>query len=195
MRWRVPTPRSLRARVGAVVAALALLGAGPLYVWARGAAPQNPLNRSVTITFETDASATGWQIRPRTPRLALRLGQTGLAFFDVHNPGAQAGAARATYRVTPAAADRYLVRVACFCTQTQVLGAGERAEVPMGFYIDPAIARDPAARGLRQITLSYSFTKADFPAAGASAVPAPANRPAGQPPRKTNGHVITDEGT
>lgn len=189
------TPRSLRARVGAGVVALAVLGAGPLYLWARDAGVQNPLNRSVTVRFKTDPSTTGWEFHPRAPQMVLNLGQTGLVFFDLRNPGAQAGAARAAYRVTPAAADRYLIRVACFCTQTQVLDPGERAEVPMGFYVDPAIARDPAARDLREITLSYSFTKTDFPAAGGADVPTPAKLPAHQLPGTTKGQDISDEGT
>ncbi|KDB02526.1 hypothetical protein U879_16845 [Defluviimonas sp. 20V17] len=174
---------------------LAVLGAGPLYLWARGAGAQHPLQRSLTVRFETHASATGWDFRPSARQIELKLGQTGLAFFNLRNPGVQAGAARAAYRVTPAAADRYLVRVACLCGQTQVLGAGERAEVPMAFYVDPAIARDPVLRGIREITLSYSFTKADFPAGGGADVPFVAKLPAHPPPGMTKGQEHSDEGT
>lgn len=190
-----PTPRRLRARVGAGLAVLAVLGAGALYVWARDAGARHPLQRGLTVRFETRVAASGWTVHPRAPRIELKLGQTGLAFFDLHNPGRRAGAARAEYQVTPAAADRYLVRVACLCGQTRVLGAGERAEVPMAFYVDPAIARDPALRGVREITLSYSFTATDFPARGGAGAPTLAKLPARQPPVTAKGKDFSDEGT
>lgn len=195
MRKAARTPRSLRARVGAGLVLFVLLGAGAFQLWPGAGESQNPLNREVTVRFETDASSTGWQFHPRAPQMALKLGQTGLAFFDVANPGSVRAAGAASYRVTPAAAERYLVRVACFCSQTQVLAAGEHAEVPMAFYVDPALARDPALKGLHEITLSYSFTQTAIPAEGAGAVPAKAKFTAGTPPDKTNGRDIADEGT
>lgn len=174
-----PTRRRILARVGAGLAALTVIfAAGPLYVWARGEAvlPKSPLDRQVTIRFASDASEIGWHFQPQEKAMTLRLGETGLAFFDVANPGARPMAGSSIYKVTPPEADKYLVRVACFCTETQVLQAGERAQVPMGFYVDPAIAYDRGADHVREITLTYSFHETEIPAAGASAVPAKANK-------------------
>lgn len=173
------TKRRLLARVGAGLAALTVIfAAGPLYVWARGEAvlPPNPLDRRVTIRFVSDASEMGWRFHPQQDAMTLRLGETGLAFFDVSNPGARPMAGASSYTVTPAQADKYLVRVACFCTATQVLQAGEQAQVPMGFYVDPAIAYDRGADHVKEITLTYSFHETEFPAEGASALPAEANK-------------------
>ncbi|WP_102222753.1 cytochrome c oxidase assembly protein [Acidimangrovimonas sediminis] len=163
---------SIRARIWAGLAALCVIfAAGPLYVWYHGDAvlSPNPLDRKVTIRFRSDASGMGWQFHPQQERMQLALGETGLAFFDVENPGKRPMAGRSTYAVAPPGADRYLIRVACFCTETQVLAPGERAEVPMGFLIDPAILYDRAADGLHEITLTYSFHETDLPAAPATA--------------------------
>ena len=72
-------------------------------------------------------------------------------------------AGQASFNVAPYAAGGYFVKVACFCFERQVLGPGERVEMPVSFFVDPAIIEDAEARGLSAITLSYTMHAADLP--------------------------------
>ena len=163
------------------VAALAV-GASPLPVWiARAAtapAPASALDRTITVRFDTAAAAgMPWHFKPLQREMALRVGETGLVFFEAYNPTDRAIAGSASYAVSPAAADAYLVRVACFCASQRVLQPHERVEIPMTFYIDPAIASDVTAKAVDSISLSYTFHETELPAEEANAAPRSANNP------------------
>lgn len=140
------------------------------------AAPDRPLDRTIRVRF--DASRTvgmPWRFRPLQREMTIRLGETGLAFYEAVNPTSQPVAGTASYNVTPDASGRHFVKIACFCFTQQVLGAGERVEMPVSFFVDPAILDDPDARHIRQITLSYTFHRTDLP--GTAAATARAGRP------------------
>ena len=49
----------------------------------------------------------------------------------------------------------------------QVLRPGERIDMPVSFFVDPAMLDDLEARGVTEITLSYTMYPADLPEAGA----------------------------
>ncbi len=133
----------------------------------------SPLDRAVTVRFAADAKAAdAWGFRPVQDEMKLRLGETGIAFYEASNPSDHAVTGQGSYRVSPAAFDKYVVRLACFCTQSQELQPHEKIDMPVTFYIDPAIAKDAAARGLREITLSYTYTEAELPAAQTTPSPA-----------------------
>jgi hypothetical protein len=77
--------------------------------------------------------------------MELRIGETGMMFYEAHNPTDRPLAGTASFNVTPFAAGGYFAKIACFCFELQVLQPGERIEMPVTFYVDPAIVRDPEA--------------------------------------------------
>jgi cytochrome c oxidase assembly protein subunit 11 len=124
-------------------------------------APGGTGARLFTVRF--DGSVDGklpWAFRPVTQEITLHAGEERLAHFRATNKSKQALVGSATFNVTPAKAGEYFVKVACFCFTKQHLEAGRSADMPVSFYIDPEILKDPNLLDVRTITLSYTFYRA-----------------------------------
>ena len=140
-----------------------------------GLAAQNPLNRTVTIRFAAaPENGNPWQFHPLQDQMTVRLGETGIAFYEAETTTDHPITGQAQYSVTPAAVDGYVVRIACFCTSTQALQPHEKIEMPVTFFVDPSIAADPKMSTLKDITLSYTFHEAQTPERQAAVTTAPA---------------------
>lgn len=127
-------------------------------------APGPVLDRVMTVRFDASLEAgMPWEFRPVVPEMDIRIGETGLAFFEAYNPTGKPVAGQATYNVAPDMVGGYFTKVACFCFQMQVLQPGERIQMPVSFFIDPALDDDPNAANVEAITLSYTFHVADLP--------------------------------
>jgi cytochrome c oxidase assembly protein subunit 11 len=133
------------------------------------------LDRTITVRFDASkAAGMPWHFAPVQRSMELRIGETGLAFYEATNPTSRPIAGTASFNVTPDAAGGYFAKIACFCFEQQVLQPGETVQMPVTFYVDPAIAEDPEGRHVREITLSYTFHETPLPAeAAALAVPPP----------------------
>jgi len=104
-----------------------------------------------------------WEFRPVERTMEVRIGETGLAFYEAHNPTDRIVAGTASYNVAPFAAGGFFTKIDCFCFEMQVLEPGESVEMPVSFYVDPAIVDDPEASRVPTITLSYTFHETDLP--------------------------------
>ena len=104
-----------------------------------------------------------WEFRPVVPSMQIRIGETGLAFFEAYNPTSRPIAGTASFNVFPYAAGGYFTKIECFCFTEQVLQPGERVEMPVSFYIDPAIVDDPDGKFVHEIVLSYTFHETPLP--------------------------------
>ena len=62
-----------------------------------------------------------------------------------------------TYNVLPPQAGIYFNKIQCFCFDEQRLRAGEEMDMPIFFFLDPAMADDWRMDGVDQVTLSYTF--------------------------------------
>jgi cytochrome c oxidase assembly protein subunit 11 len=112
----------------------------------------------VVVAFNADRDPKlPWTFRPLQREMRTRLGEEHLAFYEAVNRSDRAIVGRAVYNVTPHKVGAHFAKLECFCFQQQVLQPGERAELPVSFFVDPALLDDPDARGIRQITLSYTF--------------------------------------
>jgi len=130
-------------------------------------APENPtevVDRTVTVYFDANtAPGMPWEFRPKQRSIELKLGETGLAFFEAHNPTDHVLAGQAGYNVVPFSVGGYFDKIACFCFNMQVLQPGERVDMPVSFYVDPAMLEDPESEDVTEITLSYTMYEADLP--------------------------------
>lgn len=127
------------------------------------------LDRTMLIRFDASLEAgMPWQFRPEHPNMEIRIGETGLAFYEAYNPTDRPIAGTASYNVSPDIAGGYFLKIHCFCFEQQVLQPGERVMMPVSFYVDPAIVDDPDAKFVQSITLSYTFHTTDLPQAQAA---------------------------
>lgn len=122
------------------------------------------LDRTVKIRFDASLEeGMPWDFRPAAPSVDLRIGENGLAFYEAHNPTSRPVAGTASFNVYPYAAGGYFTKVECFCFQEQVLQPGETVQMPVSFYVDPAIMDDPEGRFVQEIVLSYTFHETPLP--------------------------------
>ncbi|MRU16170.1 cytochrome c oxidase assembly protein [Roseovarius sp. A21] len=119
-----------------------------------------------TIKVRFDASKERdfpWEFKPLQREVELRIGETGLAFYEAYNPTDEPIAGQASYNVAPFEAGGFFTKIDCFCFSQQVLQPGERVEMPVTFYVDPEIVTDRDAKYTHTITLSYTFYQIDLP--------------------------------
>ncbi len=190
---RVPRERR-RPWLGLAAAAtgLAMLGASfaavPLYrVFCQatgyggtpqigGVAHRGASNAQVVVRFNGDVNGgLPWSFAPDQAQVRVGLGDEQVAFFHARNNSAAPATGIAVYNITPEKAAHYFHKTACFCFNQQTLAGGQKMEFPVSFYVDPAIASDPATSDVHTITLSYSFfrTLDDAKRSGALATAGP----------------------
>ena len=174
-----PRPRLRRTVVPLVVIGLGMSGmawaAVPLYdlfcrvtgyggtTQVAASAPVEVLERTVRVRFAgTRMRDVAVEFKPVTRVLELKIGETGMAYFEAYNPTGRIIATTASYNVTPFSVGGYFNKIECFCFTEQVLQPGERVEMPVTFYVDPEIADDPETERVHTITLSYSLYETEL---------------------------------
>lgn len=121
-------------------------------------APDTVLDRKIIVRFDGSLEAgMPWEFKPEVPSMELRIGETGLAFYEAYNPTDRVVAGTASYNVTPDQAGGYFTKIECFCFTEQILKPGERVQMPVTFFVDPEIVKDKEAGKIKEITLSYTF--------------------------------------
>ena len=122
------------------------------------------LDQTITVRFDASLERDmPWTFKPAQREMTLRIGETGLAFYEAHNPTDQPVAGQAAYNVTPYEAGGFFDKIECFCFTEQVLQPGETVMMPVSFYVDPAIVEHRDAKYVHTITLGYTFYQIDLP--------------------------------
>jgi|SRR5579859_1852224 len=124
---------------------------------------------TIQIRFDTNtAKGLPWRFVPNQTTMTIHLGEPNIATFTAENQGHETITGTAAFNVTPAKAGQYVNKIQCFCFSEQTLTAGQKVEMPVQFFIDPAIATDPNTSDVTTITLSYSFFRTPKGNEGAS---------------------------
>ncbi|WP_204113884.1 cytochrome c oxidase assembly protein [Shimia biformata] len=127
------------------------------------------LDQTIKVRFDASLERDmPWTFKPVQRVMEIRIGETGLAFYEAHNPTDRPVAGSASYNVAPYAAGNYFTKIDCFCFEEQVLMPGETVSMPVSFYVDPEIVKDREGKFLKEITLSYTFYEIDLPEAQAA---------------------------
>ena len=121
-------------------------------------APDRTLDRKITVTFDANVDpALAWRFGPEQRSVEVKVGETKLVHYAATNEWSEATVGTASYNVSPPQAAAYFNKLQCFCFTEQRLAAGEHIDMPVAFFIDPAIVDDPDLNNLKEITLSYTF--------------------------------------
>lgn len=134
------------------------------------------LDRTIKVRFDASLDRDmPWEFKPVQREMELRIGETGIAFYEAFNPTDRPVAGTASYNVTPYDAGAYFSKIACFCFTEQVLQPGERVQMPVTFYVNPEIVDDRDAKFTKVITLSYTFYETELPETTAQVMSDPAS--------------------
>lgn len=141
-------------------------------------APEHVLDRMVKVRFDANvARDLDWSFAPVERGVDIRIGETKLAYFHAVNHADRPVTGSATFNVTPDWAGAYFNKIQCFCFTEQTLQPGESVDMPVVFFVDPAIVEDRSASKSMAITLSYTFYPAENADEPQTAAPAPADTP------------------
>jgi cytochrome c oxidase assembly protein subunit 11 len=128
------------------------------------AAPETATGKFITIRFDANtAGSLGWNFHPVQSVMKVRIGEQNMAHYSATNTAGRVTTGSAIFNVSPAEAGAYFNKVQCFCFTEQTLKSGESADLPVDFFVDPAILDDPDSRSISEITLSYTFFPVDKP--------------------------------
>ncbi|HEY8607141.1 MAG TPA: cytochrome c oxidase assembly protein [Noviherbaspirillum sp.] len=111
------------------------------------------VDKTRTITIEFDATAQGpWRFRPTVSSMQVHPGEMAQVVYEVVNTQPRSIDAQAIPSYAPQQASAHFKKMECFCFKQQTLGPNQAKQMPVVFYIDPALPKD-----VRTITLSYTF--------------------------------------
>jgi cytochrome c oxidase assembly protein subunit 11 len=172
--------RDLGVAAGCGVFVAVMVGAAyaavPLYNWfcrttgfngttqVATASPARVLDRSITVRF--DANVAGnlpWRFEPDQASIRVKIGEVATVGYTVVNESDHATAGEAGYNVSPPTAGAYFSKINCFCFTEQRLAPGERRDMTVVFFVDPALVKDADQNSLDTITLSYTMYAAREP--------------------------------
>ena len=124
--------------------------------------PTKPVAGTIAVRFDANVSpGLPWRFGPEQPVQRVSLGERDLAFYYAENRSSVPVVGRATFNVSPEQAGKYFNKIQCFCFTEQTLKPGERVRMPVTFFVDPEILKDPDTKDIQQITLSYTFYPVD----------------------------------
>lgn len=117
--------------------------------------------KSVSVRFDGNTSGLPWEFKPEQTTQTVTIGDRRLAFYRAVNTSDKPVTGSAGYNVSPDEAGKYFVKIECFCFTEQTLQPGEAVDMPVTYYVDPAILDDQTASRISEITLSYTFYPVD----------------------------------
>lgn len=126
--------------------------------------PEAVLDRGVNVRLDTNTGPkTGLTFKAIDRTFPIKLGETGMAFFEISNDTDQPITAMASYNVAPHKAGPYFNKLECFCFEERIFEPGAKERLPVIFYIDPSMDSEKQLNDITDITLSYTFydTKAE----------------------------------
>ena len=119
------------------------------------------LDRAVAVRFDASMDSNlPWKFEPLQREVTVRLGEEKLVFYRATNLSQRPIVGTSTYNVLPDIAGQWFNKLQCFCFTEQLLLPGQSVDMPVVFFVDPAMDKDRRYDNVRTITLSYTFFEA-----------------------------------
>lgn len=107
-----------------------------------------------------------WKFEPDQTTVTVKPGAQTKIFYHAQNLSNRARTGQAVFNVSPDQVGKYFRKIQCFCFTEQTLKPGQKIEMPVLFFVDPAIEKDDDTKDIHEITLSYTFYPVETPVAG-----------------------------
>ena len=134
------------------------------------AAPAHAADKYITVRFDANTAASlGWNFHAVQTVMKVKIGEQNMAHYSATNVTDHETTGTAIFNVSPAEAGAYFDKIQCFCFTRQTLKAGQSEDLPVVFFVDPAILDNPDSQAISEITLSYTFFPSDKPNAVSAA--------------------------
>ncbi|MEL7525730.1 MAG: cytochrome c oxidase assembly protein [Pseudomonadota bacterium] len=121
------------------------------------------IDRAITVRFDGNVNQLPWKFKPEQRSVTLKMGESAQLAYVATNVGEKTTVGTSTFNVWPPAAGAYFNKLDCFCFTEQPLEVGETVEMPVVFFVDPEMDKDPELKHVKEITLSYTFFPVEEP--------------------------------
>jgi len=109
--------------------------------------------RNVTVQFLSNVnSKLPFAFRPEQGTLTVHPGELYATTFFARNDSGADVTAQAVATYEPGEAARYVHKTECFCFSKESFGPHESKQMPVRFYLDPALPKD-----ITTVTISYTY--------------------------------------
>ena len=110
-------------------------------------------SRTIRVYFTTTLhSGLKFKFIPLQRSIDIHPGERKLIYFYAENQSRSELTVQAIPSITPMDGARFLKKTACFCFTQQYFFKGEKADMPVYFFIEPGISKD-----IKELTLSYTL--------------------------------------
>jgi len=109
-------------------------------------------SRWVTVEFDANTRGLPWAFKPEQRSVRVHPGELVHVMYEVRNESKNAIIGQAIPSYGPKVAAEHFRKMECFCFRKQELGPGEVRQMPVVFFVDPALPREVGT-----VTLSYTF--------------------------------------
>ncbi len=117
------------------------------------------VTRTIRVYFTTTLhSGLKFKFIPLQRSIDIHPGEKKLIYFYAENQSGGEMTVQAIPSITPMDGARFLKKTECFCFTQQYFFKGEKADMPVYFFIEPGISND-----IKELTLSYTlFDASDY---------------------------------